>query len=168
MKKFCLAVAAIFALAPLAAEMLPQHFHVDMEKQEGEWVCTRSEVRDNGRYYEVWNRADLPEGSELEQVFIVSSPTSKGHKVSMNKLMRKSLFPVKYMPGTRTQVHRETANEAVFAWHTPNGHQSIVRLLVHPEVYHSITYLHKGEKLADEETQRRVNFLDTLKLTFSQ
>lgn len=165
MKKYFLVLFAT-ALSPLAAQMAPQHFYLNLSEYEGNWQCTKKEVNKNGQYFETWTRMDLPQECEVEQIFVVSSPTQK-QNVNMRRLMRKSLFPVRYLPGTRTQVRRETANEAVLEWQTPNNHHSVVRLLVESNMCHCITYLHKGYKLSEEEVADRAEFLDSLMLTFS-
>ena len=146
--------------------MAPQHFWVDMSSEQGEWMRTKRELKKGGRYHEVWNRADSSGSADIDQVFVVSSPTNNGQYADINKLMRKALFPVKYMPGTKTEVLRESESEALFVWHTPNGHHSVVRITAQPDRLHAITYLHKGTKLSEEEISRRSEFLDTLKLTY--
>ncbi len=159
--------AAFILCNSLFADMLPKHFHVDMQTEEGEWSCTKSAIR-KGSYYEIWTRSDLHNGCELENIYIVSSYTAHSDKADMKKMMRKALFPVKYMPGTRTSVRRESKNEALFEWHTPSGHQAVVRLCLEPDMYHTISYLQKGGKVSEEEISRRADFLDSLKLTFSR
>ncbi|MFN0065402.1 MAG: hypothetical protein ACKVOH_04115 [Chlamydiales bacterium] len=171
MKKLFVFLCSLVTAASLpliADETTPQHFHITMENQPGDWELALSQVKINGQYFEIWDRQDLGEGTTQERIIVVSSPTTKAHKVKIRALMRKSMFPVKYVPGTKTEVHREVENEAVFEWRTPNGHHSLVRLLVEPGTYHSVTYLHKGkERLDEEEMNRRVDFLDSLNLTYS-
>ena len=163
-----LLIATILLFSPLFAASQLKHFHIDLSSQEGEWICTKNEMR-KGRYYQIWTRTDLSEDIEAENIYIISSPTSNGENPNMKRLMRNSLFPVKYMPGTRTSIQKESENEALFEWHTPSGHQAVVRLLVEPDAYHTVSHMRKGrEKLSEEEIAQRSAFLDTLKLTFSK
>lgn len=165
MKK--LLIATILLVTPLFAAQ-PKHFHIDFSNQEGEWICTKDEMR-KGRYYQIWTRTDLDEGIEIENIYIISSPTSNGENPNMKRMMRNALFPVKYMPGTRTSIQRESENEALFEWHTPSGHQAVVRLLVEPDACHTVSHMRKGHhKLTEEEIEARSAYLDTLKLTFSK
>ena len=131
MQKLLVSMFALFA--PLFADMSPRHFHLDMTEQEGEWVCTKNEMK-RGRYYEIWSRSDLPQGVVAENICIVSSPTRHGERPDMRRMMRLTLSPIRYMPGTRTHVHREAPNEAVFEWSKPGGHQAVVRMLIEPEI----------------------------------
>ncbi|MCH9610379.1 MAG: hypothetical protein S4CHLAM81_04600 [Chlamydiales bacterium] len=166
MNKLFLLTTLLFA--PLFAQMSPQHFYLDTAMCEGEWSCVKSEMK-KGRYFEIWSRSDLAEGIEVESIYVVSTPTAHGKNPDMKHMMRNALFPVKFMPGTRTSVQRESETEALFEWHTPNGHQAVVRLLVEPTTCHTVSYMQKSAtRLSEEEITRRGDFLDTLRLTFSK
>ncbi len=159
---------ALFFCSPLFAAMPPKHFHVDATTLDGEWNCTRSEFK-NGRYIEVWSRADIAAGCELENLYIISAKTAHADKADMKKMMKKALFPVRYMPGTRSNVHRESNHEALFEWNTPKGHQAVVRLCVDQDMYHYISYMRKGsDRITKDEISKRVELLDSLKLTFTR
>jgi hypothetical protein len=143
-----------------------QHFYVNPAQLEGNWKLVKTEVRKDGKIYKIYERSDLREGIERERL-IVMAATTKKKNVDMRVAMKNALFPVKFAPGTKTKVYRETDNEAIMEWWTADQYHSFVRIVTRPGEYHSVTYLYKGtHQPTQNERERWLGFLDRLQLNY--
>lgn len=143
-----------------------QHFYVNTNNLEGNWELVKVQKQRNGALYKIYERTDLREGIEKERIVVMAAPTSQ-RKKDMRSLMRKALFPVKYAPGTKTKVHRETDSEAIMEWWSADQYHSFVRIMTTPNEYHSVTYLYKGKhKPTQEEKDNWVAYLDRIQLNY--
>lgn len=170
MKWMIAAASCLLTLGNLGAsnhQTPQQSFYINTQQLPGTWHLIKSEQRTDGKFYKIYEREDLQAGYEKQRIIVIASHTNS-NKINMRSLMRKALFPVKFSPGTKTKVHRETESEAVMEWWTADQYHSFVRIMTRPGEYHSISYLYKGDhKPSDEEKESWLNYLDSLRLNFS-
>jgi hypothetical protein len=143
-----------------------QHFYVNPVQLDGSWELVKAEQKSDGKLFKIYERSDLREGIEKERLIIMSASTKK-KTVDMRVAMKNALFPVKFAPGTKTKVYRETNSEAILEWWTADQYHSFVRIVTRPGEYHSATYLYKGTRTPSQsEKEQWLGFLDRLQLNY--